>query len=316
MLVISFLSLIFYLIFSNQSLFAITQTVSSSAVSDALRGGESSFSLIQMAKKVFYNIYNFYKAVPDIFNPYMFILFVLGLFNWNENRLFNYFKLSSAFMVLLTVFVTALTIPFYRYIHPVIPLVYIISITSLVEIISKFEVLTTKIYINSKIEFLIKHRTLILAILLTLFFSVGQTLGVLLLDSRFEKGVKNTDMPPIYVEMSKMLEENTIDDGVVLTNLDTWGSWYGKRNTLWFPLKPQMIYDYQDKIKYIYLTSYKIDDANYYMGDEWREIFNNPTNQTVLPEFKFVKSFEFRSKNNYERENGKAVLLVRNDKNK
>ena len=121
-----------------------------------------------------------------------------------------------------------------------------------------------------------------------MFFAVGQTLGIIFLDSRFERKIHNIGKAPIYVQMSYKLKEITGKDNVVVTNLDTWGSWYGERKTIWFPLEPSMVLPVKDNVDYIYLTSYKKDDENYYMGKEWREIFENPEKQTRLPDYKCV----------------------------
>lgn len=284
---------------------ASVNNLPSVSTSDSLRGGSMAVaSLLDIFKKVFYNLYNFYKAIPDIFNPYLFALFILGMFSWGKNKLLNSFKISSLFMVLATFFVTAITIPFYRYIHPVIPFVYIIGVITLFEIVeyfvSKYEVIKNK-----------KVVTNIIASVLVLFFAVGQTIGILVLDSRFERKTKNVDKPPIYVLMSWKLKEVTNKDDVIVTNLDTWGSWYGERKTIWFPLEPQMILEHKDRIDAIYLTSYKIDDENYYMGEQWREIFENPEKQTILSDYKFVGEYEFKAEDNYESENGRAILLKR-----
>lgn len=291
-IVIGVISIV-YLIMSKQGMFAITQTVSDSAVSDSLRGGNFNFDLMSLAKKVFYNLYNFYKAIPEIMNPYLFALFVIGFFRKNNN-----FINTTTFMTKLTFLVTALTIPFYRYLHPVVPLIYIGAAATLVDI---FKESKYKNYIS---------------ILLVLFFAVGQTLGIILLDSRFESKSHNVDKAPIYVLQSRILKEVTDKDDIILTNLDTWGSWYGERKTVWFPLDPPMILGKEKDIKYIYLTSYKMDDENYYMGDKWREIFNNPKDQEVLPNYKFVGEYEFKADDNYEKENGRAVLLVKIDETK
>lgn len=279
--------------FSKQGLIAVTQNLPGMAVSDSLRGSVVGFDLMVIVKKVFYNLYNFYKALPDIMNPYLFGLFVVGLIGWSKEKIQNSFKISVLFVTLLTLLVTALTIPFYRYIHPIVPLVYIVAVATLVNI---FKDNKYKVYITT---------------LLVLFFAVGQTLGVIFLDSRFEKKMKNIDKAPIYVEMSYKLKEITDQDMVIVTNLDTWGSWYGERKTIWFPLEPSMILPVQDNIDAIYLTSYKMNDENYYMGETWREIFESPEKQAILPDFKFVGEYEFKAENNYERENGRAVLLKR-----
>lgn len=281
--------------------------LSSVAVSDSLRGGGSSFSagVVEVFKKIFYNLYNFYKAIPQVLNPYMFFLFVVGLFSWGKNKMLDAFKISSLFMILTTFLVTAVTIPFYRYLHPIIPLVYVISVATLLEIGSKFEIT------NHKLQILNKYGVQLVMVFLILFFSVGQTLGIIFLDSRFERKFRNIDKAPIYVEMSYKLKEITGKDDVIVTNLDTWGSWYGERKTIWFPLEPEMILPQIEKIDAIYLTSYKIDDQNYYMGEKWREIFLNPETQKILTDYSFVGEYKFNHDDNYEKQDGRAVLLIR-----
>ena len=269
------------------------------AVSDGLRGAVSStLTLSDIFKKVFYNLYNFYKAIPEIMNPYLFALFVIGLFKKPSP-----FKISVLFMVCLTFLVTALTIPFYRYLHPIVPLIYILGIATLVQIISSF---AENMKLKDKSRYVV-----VISTILVLFFAVGQTLGVLFLDSRFERKLHNIDKAPIYVEMSYKLKEITGKDDVILTNLDTWGSWYGERKTVWFPLEPEMIIPKENEIDAIYLTSYKIDDDNYYMGEKWREMFNNPEEQIILPNYKFAGEYEFKAEDNYEREVGRAILFKR-----
>lgn len=267
------------------------------AVSDGLRGGASStLAMIDVVKKVFYNLYNFYKALPEIANPYILSLFFIGLFTWGKDKLQNNFKISIIFMTLVTFLVTALTIPFYRYLHPIVPLVYILGVATLVEIVSK---LASAKYVK------------LISFILIFVFCIGQTLGVIFLDSRFKAKTVNKDKPPVYVVLSYKLKEITKPTDVIVTNLDTWGSWYGDRRTVWFPLDPAMIIPAEDKIDAIYLTSYLIDDENYYMGENWRKIFNDPKNQTILKDFKFVDSYEFKAEDNYQRQDAKAILLIK-----
>ena len=301
-LIYTFLTFVFgticYFFVSKQGLIAITQNLPGMAVSDSLRGSVVDFNFIVLFKKVFYNLYNFYKAIPEIMNPYLFALFVIGLFKKPSP-----FKISVLFMVCLTFLVTALTIPFYRYLHPIVPLIYILGIATLVQIISSF---AENMKLKNKSRYVV-----VVSTILVLFFAVGQTLGVLFLDSRFERKLHNIDKAPIYVEMSYKLKEITGKDDVILTNLDTWGSWYGERKTVWFPLEPEMIIPKENEIDAIYLTSYKIDDDNYYMGEKWREMFNNPEEQIILPNYKFAGEYEFKAEDNYEREVGRAILFKR-----
>ncbi len=283
----------------------------SSTASDSLRGlAMVAPSFTQILKNIFYNLYNFYKNLPEIINPYFFTFFVVGLFLKSKNRDESNFKIASIFMVLVTLLVTAASIPFYRYIHPIIPLVYISGVGSLVSIISKSEMLNTKYKILA-------------SIFLILFFGVGQTTGKFMLDSRFEAKTHNNNKPPVYVELSKILKENTKIDDIVVTNLDTWGSWYGERKTVWFPINPgQLIDPSTGEIPFnaIYLTSYKIDDANYYMGKDWRMIFENPNDSSkwkchgcdkISQEYVLKGSYKIDSIEDYEKEDASAILLIK-----
>ena len=294
-----------YLLFSRQGLVAVTQNLPGNAVSDSLRGVEFKFDLLAVAKKVFYNLYNFYKAVPDILNPYLFLLFILGLVIKEKDQILTKFKLFTLLITSLTFLFTAMTIPFYRYIHPIVPFVYIISIGTLWKIVETF----TSENINDNLKRLI-------FIGLVFVLGLGQTIGVVMLDSRFNKARFNVNKPPIYQQMAVKLKDSTDQNSVVVTNLDTWGSWYGERKTVWYPVDPEMIVPYKENINYIYLTSYKMDDENYYMGKKWREIFDNPENQKVLPEYKFVARYTFSSNDNFENEDGRAVLLIKKDADK
>jgi hypothetical protein len=281
--------------------------------------------------------------MPQILNPYLFALFVIGLFSLfdrakEEQTTFQRsFKVASFFMVVLTLLVTAAGIPFFRYIHPVVPLVYIVGVGTLVGIINKFQITSLRQIAREGLGFRIldlgfKNLNLRLSrqlfinlesIFLILIFAVGQTLGILLLDSRFEARIHNVGKPPVYVELSKILKENTEPNQVIVTNLDTWGTWYGERKTVWFPLEPKQLIDKRTQtipFDAIYLTSYKIDDPNYYMGEDWRMIFENPQDKTkwkcdgcdkIAEEYELKGVYQIEPSKNYERMEAKAILLVK-----
>lgn len=309
-----------YLFVSKQGFFAVTQHLPGVASSDALRGAVQEINISGLFKKVFYNIYNFYRFLPQIASPYMWGLFVIGLFHWTKNKAENSLKAATIFMVSVTFLITALTIPFFRYLHPVVPLVYLFAVSTLVWIlgeISKSQTLNSKQYLISKFK-LSKQRFIILtSSFLILFFVVGQTLGVIFLDSRFNAERVNKGKPPVYVQLSYILRDVTNPDDVVVTNLDTWGSWYGERKTIWFPLKPEQLRGMENKIDAIFLTSYLIDDENYYMGDEWRQIFYDPESKTdefISGNYELTKVFEVSASENYERQDVRAILLVKKNR--
>lgn len=293
-----------------------------SAVSDAMRGGASSANLLEIVKKIFYNLYNFYKLMPQVINPYFFALFMVGVFRMGKDMLVNSFKVVALFAFVVTFLVTAAGIPFFRYLHPIIPFIYIIAVGTLVEIINLLYATYNKL---SLFNFRVSKNTAfsLLTLLFIILFGVGQTAGIFLLDSRFESNTHNVGKPPVYVILSQSLMKNTAPNQTVVTNLDTWGSWYGQRKTVWFPLEPKQLIDPSTgKIPFdaIYLTSYLIDDENYYMGEDWRLIFNNPSDSKkwtcddcsqIAKEFKLKEIYKIDHSENYERSDIGAILLVK-----
>jgi len=139
---------------------------------------------------------------------------------------------------------------------------------------------------------------------------------MIFLDSRFKASYVNKGQPPIYVVLSRVLKENTDREDIIVTNLDTWGSWYGERKTIWYPLVPEQLVG-ETSIDGIFLTSYLIDDENYFMGPEWRQAFENPKeieDKFIANNFEFKKEFMILSEETYERESARAILLTRKNK--
>lgn len=294
-------SLLFFLT-SKQGLFAVTQHLPGVSSSDALRGAVQELTISGLFKKVFYNIYNFYRLLPQIASPYMWALFVVGLIKLGKDRAENSLKIATIFMVALTFLVAALTIPLFRYLHPVVPLVYLFAVATLVWIVGQIIKDRKKIAIISSV--------------LIFLFVVGQTLGVIFLDSRYKAKTVNKGKPPVYVIFSRILKENTDPENVIVTNLDTWGSWYGERRTVWYPLKPEQLdlKDIENPFDALFLTNYLMDDENYYMGEEWRQIFENPKSpkdEFIAKNYKFAGEFKVSADETYEKQEGRAILLVR-----
>ena len=295
---------------TGRGITTITQVSAGGSASDSLRGVTvAGGGILSAVKKTFYNLYNFYKLAPQIINPYLLVLFVIGLFKWRKDKVENSLKGSIIFMAVATLMVAALSIPFFRYIHPIIPLVYIMAVGTLVWAMEQIK--------KSK-KFVI-----LASAVLILIFGVGQTLGVIFLDSRFERNTHNVGKPPVYVVLSRILKDNTSPNQIIVTNLDTWGSWYGERKTVWYPLTPEQIIPPKGKdnpFDAIFLTSYLMDDENYYMGPEWRRIFENPTNfstkdyqgcEFIKENYKLGGVYKVAASEDYERQDAKAVLLLK-----
>ncbi len=304
----------------ERGIWILIRHASESSTSTILRGANpTDISYLVVIKRVFYNLYNFYRLLPQIVSPYIWGLFLIGLFKWGKDKVEDSLKIVAIFMVVATFLVTALTIPFFRYIHPILPLVCLFAITTLVWIVKL--IVGEQWRIVKKNEFIRKlgKDKLVTGIstLLILFFVVGQTLGVIFLDSRFKAARTNRGKPPVYAKLSYILRDNTESEDIIITNLDTWGSWYGERKTVWFPLKlEQLISPNRKEIPFdaIYLTSYLMDDENYYMGEEWRKIFYNPESlddQFISDNFILKGVYQISADDTYENQEAKAILLMK-----
>jgi hypothetical protein len=300
---------------AKQALFTYS---SSSATSDALRGVDiQRLTTFQMLSKVFYNTYNFYRLLPRIISPYLFAFFVLGLFKYSKDKNLNAFKLFTVLAFFGTLIIYVLTIPLFRYIHPIIPFVYLISVGTLISIIRNSQFAIRNKFSIFNIQLSKKIFLILTSLFLILLFAIGQSLGMIFLDSRFEAENLNKGKPPVYVVLSRLLKDNTSDNDVVVTNLDTWGSWYGERKTVWYPGEPEQLKNPKtEDISFdaIYLTSYLIDDENYYMGESWRKVFSNPENHNVeiiKNNFIYEKAFIIEANETYENKSATAILLLK-----
>ena len=275
------------------------------ASTETLRGGmlSAGFQFKPFLSKFFYHLYNFYKLLPQIFSPYLFSLYVLSIIRWDEKRELILFRGLVIYFVLATFFASAASLPLYRYLHPVAPFVYLLGIEFVVWLLRR-------VYKEQR-------QVVAVAAILVFIFIGGQTVGKIFLDSRFENARLNRDKPPVYVKLAKILKENTKTTDYIVTNLDTWGTWYGKRKTIWFPIEPNQLVPKEgteNEISAIYLTSYKMDDSDYFMGDSWRKMFLNPENlenEYLAENFKLAGKYEVPGSETYEGESASAVLFVR-----
>ncbi len=59
-----------------------------------------------------------------------------------------------------------------------------------------------------------------------------------------------------------------------------------------------------------------MDDENYYMGQGWREIFNNPENhgnEFIAENYELKGIYDIALSETYEKQNARAILLVRKE---
>jgi len=298
---------------TKRGLDATTIQISGEPSSDSLRGAVAVVKdNLAIPKKIFYNLYNFYKLTPQIFNPFLFAFFVVSFLGGKRGVKDRVFLYSTLFVFLLTLISAAVSIPLFRYINPVAPLVYLLAISYIVADI--------RIRFRERSKLTYKKVSLLLSVVLVLIFVGGNTLGKYLLDARYESKRTNKGKDPVYVLMARSLMDFTSEDDLVLTNLDTWGSWYGNRMTVWFPLSPELLVPPKGKtnpFRVIYLTNYKIDDQNSYMGEEWRQLLithKTTPNSYVDKNYVFIKEIIIPKEDTYENIEGKiSVFYLKNE---
>lgn len=298
---------------------AITQHSQYIAVSDVIRGIEKQPSSVLLTlKKSGTHLFNFYRNLPVILNPYIFLLFALSPLTLLKNKEQKYFVTTVFLAAILSFILPALTIPFYRYIHPVLPLIYLLGVASVYVVFSKL--LSQNTYLK---KYYFKNFDLasFFTYAFVFLFCVVISIGTLIHDYKYFDVRTNKSKAPVYANLAFILRDNTKPEDIILTNLDTWGSWYGERKTVWYPLEPKQIMNPETgEIPFdsIYLTNYLIDDENYYMGESWRQIFENPELPEmwtcegcgrIKDEFELKGSFVVPADQTYEKSEASAVLF-------
>lgn len=255
----------------------------------------TTYDLLNILKKLFYNTYNFYRRIHDILSPYLFFTFVIGIFLPTKNKELKNLQITTLLVTTGSILAAALTIPFFRYIHPVVPLVYILGCGSLYVLLNKVKL--HKIFFS----------------ILIFVFVLGPSLGVIVVDSRFKNDRVNIGKPPSYAVLSDELKKRTENYDIVLTNLDTWASWYGERKSVWLPHSITYLEDIKDYLSAntIFVTDYLADDENYLLGEDWKGLLENPEsiNDTFLSAFNSYEIITIPASDTYENIELKAVLF-------
>ena len=282
-------------IYSPLKPFYSAQTAAGVNQGNYLRGQEFTagpVSLKSISSKILYNVYNFAKS-PDRLGPtVIFFLFLFSFFN-QRFRQFNYYTGTTLFFFVLG---ASASIPNARYVHPIMPLVIISASLTLIQILEKFS-----------------PKRLDIKLALIIFFLTLTTIGYFTLDARFRAQQFNLDKPPVYRQISTLMAESIPKGKLVITNLDAWSAWYEGLTTMWFPLSPDQLAGFQDKVSYIVITNYKEHDGDFALGD-WREVVYSPEkigNQFLKTNYRLLTTFEIRPEQVYENQSYLGTILVR-----
>lgn len=256
-----------------------------------------------LASKTFYNLYNFFKRLPSLGIPYLIGLYILSLLHWEREKVVRYFRLTVALILFVLFLAASLTIPNLRYVHPVLPLLAIFAAEMLIVILASLR--------------LPKKLVPWLATGFIIIFVAGPTLGEIFVDYRFRRNTLNLGKPPVYVRLAEIIGEASDGDDLIVTNLDAWAAWYQDRATMWYPIKPEQLVPpegEETKIDLIFLSSYKMDEGDFYMGPEWRQAMNEPEaiEDPFLGEnFELLKKIRIEPEEVYENQGHDGVILER-----
>jgi len=263
-----------------------------------LRGQSTNqMSLGNLSIKIFHNFYNFSKSPARLVSPIIILLFVLSLFLKHKNKNLIYFHLLTLFSFIAFMLAASATLPNARYIHPVIPLVIIATSIALVRITNKLKIRYSKIFL-----------------VVVIIFIILPAIGHFTLDARFRKQQFNLDKPPAYKAISQTMAQHIPQDKLIITNLDAWAAWYQGLTTMWFPVSPDLLDGFQDKIDYIVITNYKEHDADFALND-WAEVVYQPESIQdgfLRGNYNLLTTFTIPSGQVYENQPYQGTILIKN----
>lgn len=250
--------------------------------------------------KALYNIYNFYKIIfsfestlPRFAPPLIVITFILSLFTLlaNEKKQTKVFRLIVLLMVLVSVLLASVTSPHIRYVQITLPFIILTSVDLLNQTFEKLLSKQADVYKS-------------LALTLIIFFIVP-FVGSVILDSRFSRDNFNTEKPFAHKQLGITLGSLTNKEDIVITNIDTWGSWYGMRRTILIPSGLDGIknLDKSMGISAIFLSDFQRDNTDHPLTGEWGVMFDTPekiSDQYILDNFELEKVASFSSQEVYE----------------
>jgi hypothetical protein len=262
--------------------------------SNYLRGNYYTLNFAQIVSKAFYNLYNFLKFPERIIAPEIIFLFFISLF-FKLPQALKKFRLFSFILFFAFLFAASLTLPNARYLHPLLPLIVILSTISLFEISSLLSPNIKKVFLT-----------------ICLLYFVFPTFTTFTLDRRSDKSTLNINKPPAYKVIADYMSTKIPTGHLIITNLDAWAAWYHGLTTMWFPYTPSLLSDYVDKVDYIVITDYLSDNSDFYLND-WQQILDSPTkisDPLLNKNFRLLTTFTISSDQTLERQIVHGTILV------
>ncbi|MCL5409248.1 MAG: glycosyltransferase family 39 protein [Patescibacteria group bacterium] len=281
------------------------------ASSTAIVTTKSYISIV--VSKTLYDLYNFYKALnfstndlPDLASPVIVFAYFMSLVNFLHKEVLSVriFRISLLLMLLGLLLISAITSPSIRYIQVCLPLMIVLAVAFYEQVFAAFH---------------ISKRLIDLSLLCLLVFYLGGTIFLQsTLDYRYLSKIFNYDKPYAQKVLGKNVGLLSSSNSVVVTNLDTWGSWYGDRKTILIPLTADQL-EQMDKIQHIdviFLTDYQKDNENHPLTGVWQTLYDHQvmTKNFVTSNFHLQATGTMKATDVYENTSYSYQLWERNIK--
>jgi len=240
-------------------------------------------------KKVILNLQLFLKSffylnanlnsinwIFTLMSPFLTVLFIVSLFKrppQKQPRLLHSMLTLLLLIVLVFNLFTITTLEM-RYWHPFVPLLMIFATDMLIRLFkslpSKYS--RRKSYLN----------ILVLAIML-IFILPGIAKNFLFNRELYKNKVS------VYQSIGEVFKSHTKPNDIIVTNIDAWGTWYGRRRTIYYPMNLESLEDLE---KYSRVDALLIFDdlfVDNYSRQIWSRLVNDPAD---FGNFKFVKRID------------------------
>lgn len=252
-------------------------------------------SLKALFSKTFYNAYNFLKFPDRLTSPAIILLYFLGLFRNRTSKHFFEFGLFTSITFAVFVLASSLSLPNARYVHPVMPLIFVLASMSLLDLLKT----------NQKSIGAIK-------LFGVLFFLALPALGHLTIDARFRQQHNNVDRPTTVKVISDRMASHIPQGRLIITNLDAWAAWYHDLTTIWFPVSPDLLINLAVKADFIVITNYLEADSDFAASD-WSEVVYSPhelKSGFLKSNYRVLTTFNIDSDEVYENKPIRGTILV------
>jgi len=244
--------------------------------------------------KIVFNFYTAFKNILTITNPFIMVLFFLSFLKkedlsfGRQGKGIAFLRWMALFWIVFFLMTGVVGVFNIRYVHPVLPLVIIFAVSMFFEIAAKF---TGR-----------KKPELLLAGGYILIFLVLFPLTQINLGAKITKKGRNTGKSSVYKIIGESFADSARESDMVGTNVEVWGSWYGKRKTILLPDNLALL---SGKINVVVLSSFSPGTE---MGKSWQEVFDKGGG---FDGFKLVDKIEIAAVDNYQNIPVKLVVFKR-----